>query len=107
MNPDFPTSLAETEVTKMLHLKSLAENISDGFASGPRIIRNPIPGTGNSLPQKRTAPVPAAAPKAAKSPKADVAAKKPAKVKVHYTAGETETDPTSLAQAQLRSDWPM
>ena len=55
MNPDFPTSLPETEVTKMLHLKSLAEQIPDGFASGPRIIRNPIPGTCNSLPQKRSA----------------------------------------------------
>ena len=55
MNPKFPTSLPETEVTKMLHLKSLAEQIPDGFASGPRIIRNPIPGTCNSLPQKRSA----------------------------------------------------
>jgi len=119
MNPDFPTSLAETEVTKMLHLKSLAEQIPDGFESGPRIIRNPIPGTGNSLPQKRPAPETTAAPKAPKtpraakspkavrSPKSPVAAKKPTKVKVHYTTGETESDPTSLAQAQLRSDWPM
>jgi hypothetical protein len=50
MNPDPPTGLSETKVTKLLHLKSLAEKVPDGSASGDRIIRNPLSGTGNSLP---------------------------------------------------------
>ena len=79
MNPDFCTSLADTEVNKLLHPKSRAENIPDGFASGPRIIRNAIPGTCNCLPQKRTA-----------APKATKKATK-AKTKVMYTTRDTES----------------
>ena len=56
MNPDPPTGLSETKVTKLLHLKSLAEIILDDFTTCDRIIRNPLPGTRNSLPQKNAAP---------------------------------------------------
>ena len=73
MNPDPPTSLHDIEVTKLLHLKSMAKRVPDGFATSSRIIRNPLPGIWNSLPQKRVAPTPA--------PKAT---KKTTKPKVHY-----------------------
>ena len=61
MNPDPPTSLPNTEVLKLLNLRNLAENTPDGFSTQPRIIRNPIPGTGNIYPEKdqtRTPPHP-------------------------------------------------
>lgn len=50
MNLDPPTTLPNTEVNKLLNFKSLAENTPDGFSTEPKIIRNPIPGTGNTLP---------------------------------------------------------
>ena len=57
MNPDPRTALAETEVQKILHLHQLATQIPDSFDSGSRILRNPIPGSGNpkipALPKKR------------------------------------------------------
>jgi hypothetical protein len=52
MNHDPPTSLTNTEVLKLLNLKSLAENTPDGFSSETRIIRHPLPGTGNTLPKR-------------------------------------------------------
>lgn len=33
----------------------MAKNIPNGFSSGSRIIRNPLPGTKNILPYKRLA----------------------------------------------------
>ena len=56
MNPNPPTSLANTKVTKLLNMPTLAENTPDGFSTEPRIIRNPIPGTGNVLPRRRSGP---------------------------------------------------
>lgn len=35
INRDPPTSLPNTEVSKLVHLKSLAENTPDGFSSEP------------------------------------------------------------------------
>lgn len=52
MNPDPPTSLPDIEVTKLVHLNSMAEYVRDGFTTCSRIIRNMLPGTGNSLPHK-------------------------------------------------------
>ena len=92
MNPDPSiTSLPDTEVTKLLHLKSMAKNIPDGFASSLRIIRNPLLGTSNILPQKRPAST-------------LQTSKKSPKPRVMYTSGSTESDPNSLAEAQSRSD---
>ena len=54
-NPDPPTSIAETETAKLLKLKALADQTPDGFSTEDRIIRNAIPGTGLTLPAKRTA----------------------------------------------------
>ena len=53
MNPDHPTPLRNTEVIKLLNLRNLALNTPDGFSTYPRIIRNPLPGTGDILPMKR------------------------------------------------------
>lgn len=53
MNPDPCTSLAEKKVNKLLHLQTLAENITDGFSTVPHIIRHALPETGNSFPSKR------------------------------------------------------
>lgn len=47
MNPDPRTVLAETDVKKLLHLQTLANQISDSFDSGTRISRSPVPGFGN------------------------------------------------------------
>jgi hypothetical protein len=58
MNPDLPTSLPNTEVNKLLNLRNLAKNIPDGFSIQSRIIRNPIPGTRNILPRKRSDHIP-------------------------------------------------
>ena len=95
MNPNPPTSLANTEVTKLLNLRALAENSPDGFSTEPRIIRNPIPGTGNFLPRRRLGPNPLN-PKPTKQPK------------IHYTTEflDSISDPTTLNQAMKRSDWP-
>lgn len=122
MNPDPPTGLSETEVSKLLHLKSMAEMVPDGFATGDRIIRYPIPGTGNTLPQKRTAPNPTTNPakRAAKTtatpktprtprttktntpnattPKASTSKASPTrldkgKMKILYTAESLDSDP--------------
>ena len=50
LNPDPRTALADSEVRKLLNLQHLAENIPDGFHSGPRIVRSPVPGSGNPVP---------------------------------------------------------
>lgn len=110
MNPNPPTGQSETEVTKLLHLKSLAEIIPDDFVTCDRIIRNPLPGTGNSLPQKRAAPTPTATP----AKKAHKPATKPrtpklkaTKPKIHYTAESLDSDLETLEEVQSRADWPM
>ncbi len=97
MNPDPPTSLANTEVTKLLNLINLAENTPDGFSTQPRIIRNPLPRTRITLPNKRPQPKPST-PRPPKQPK------------ILYTTESvdsiTESDPTTLDQAMNRPDWP-
>lgn len=97
MNPDPPTSLANTEVTKLLNLKALAENTPDGFSTEPRIIRNPIPGTGNVLPRKRFD----------RNPSTSKPAKQP---RTHYTTESLDSipdsDPTTLNQAMNSPEWP-
>ena len=95
LNLDSPTSLSNTEVIKLLNLQALAENTLDGFSTQPRIIRNPIPGTGNILHRKKSDPIPIN-PKPAKQPK------------IHYTTEFLDSipDPTTLDEAMKRSDWP-
>jgi hypothetical protein len=118
MNHDLPTSLANTEVVKLMNLKALAENTLDGFSSEPRIIRHPLPGTGNTLP-KRKPTYPISQPDPTKRPK------------VHFTVEDTsadvediedrdvhfgqiseptiqhqDSDPTTLKQAMGRPNWP-
>ena len=97
MNPDPPTSLANTEVTKLLNLINLAENTPDGFSTQPRITRNPLPGTRITLPNKKPQPIPST-PRPPKQPK------------ILYTTESvdsiTESDPTTLDQAMNRPDWP-
>ena len=45
LNPDPRTGLADLEVQKILHLRSLAEKLPDAFTNTSRILRNPLPGT--------------------------------------------------------------
>lgn len=54
LNPNTPTSLPNIKVAKLLHIKTMAENIPDGFPSGSQIIRNPLLRTRNILPHKRS-----------------------------------------------------
>jgi len=58
MNPDPCTALADSEINKLLHLKSLAKKLPDGFSNTTRITHNPLPSAGPSplivLPQKRS-----------------------------------------------------
>jgi hypothetical protein len=97
MNPDPPTSLGNTEVHKLLNLRALAESTPDGFSTQPRIIRNPLPGTGNTLPRKRPDPNPPTS-------------QPPKQPKIHYTTesldSTPDSDPTTLDQAMRRPDWP-
>lgn len=51
MNPDPRTSLAETEVAKILHLKRITDETLDGFNDAPRITRVPINEAQNELAQ--------------------------------------------------------
>ena len=90
LNPDPRTALADTEVTKLINLKDLADQIPDGFYSGPRVFRNPLPGTSNVLPTKRLAPL------TFKS------------TKVQQTTFNTEMapDPASLAEVKASPEWP-
>ena len=93
--PDPPTSLPNTEVIKLLNMRALAENTPDGFSSQPRIIRNPLPGTGHILHCKKSKPTPIN-PKPTKQPK------------IHYTTESLDSipDPTTLDEAMKCSDWP-
>ena len=75
----------------------MAESTSDGFSTQPRIIRNPLPGTGNILPKKRSDPI--------------LATSQPFKnPKINYTTESVDSisksDPTTLDQAMTRPDWP-
>ena len=54
LNLDSKTSLADIELTKLLNLKDLADQIPDNFYSNPRVLQNPLPGRGNVLPAKRS-----------------------------------------------------
>lgn len=87
MNPDPPTLLANTETTKLLKLKILAENTLDGYSTDDRIFRNPVLGTCLTLPAKRTPP---------KTP----SRRQPKQPRVNFTAesvnSSLDTDPTIL-----------
>ena len=48
MNPDSPTSLTNTETTKLINLKALVKNVPDGFSTDERIIRTLSPEAGMS-----------------------------------------------------------
>ena len=95
-NPDPRTALPETEVTKLLNLKDLADQVPDGFYSGPRVLRKPLPGTGNILPNKRSA---ASTSNPAKSRRAKTMPK------VFNT--EPASDPLTLDEAKASQEWPM
>ena len=96
MNPDPRTALAETETVKLLQLKDLADQIPDGFYSGPRVLRNPIPGSGNHLPETVT-----------KQTKRQAAStSKPAKVPRTAFNTELAPDPLNLTEAKASPEWP-
>ena len=119
LNPDPRTALADSEVRKLIQLQSLAEKIPDGFQTGPRIVRSPVPGSGN--------PVPATP---AKKQKLDSVPKNQTRTFMHVdhqqvvvpkqppeipwndlesfltTLTNLENDPITLAQAKKRVDWP-
>jgi hypothetical protein len=48
MNPDPRTTLADSEVRKLLDLQALVEKLPDGFNDYSRITRNPLPGAGQT-----------------------------------------------------------
>ena len=112
MNPDPRTALTDTEVRKLLDLQNLATNIPDGFHSGPRIVRSPVPGSGNPVP---VAP-PSKRRKVAKprtsllssttieGQQEDVPWTDPESFLTRLT--NLDTDPSTLEQAKARPDWP-
>ena len=111
--------MANTKVVNLLNLKALAENTPDGFSTEPRVIRHPLPGTGNTLP-KRQPDNPIPQPKPPKRPKAHftiddsfAAAEDIQARDAHFGQSSEpvipqnlESDPTTLKQAMSRSDWP-
>ena len=104
MNPNPPTSLTNTETSKLINLKALAEHVPDGFSTEERIIRSAIPGTGNILPRTETT-----LPQKRPPPKTPTkwAPKQPT---VHFTMesldSSPKTDLTTLNQAKKRKNWP-
>ena len=104
LNPDPRTALADAEVRKLIHLQALAEKIPDGFHSGPRIIRSPVPGSGNPAiqkPVKKRKPNPPQ--KASTSMHADLQWDN---IDVFLSGLSQDVDPTTLIQAQKSPDWP-
>ena len=96
MNPDPRTVLAETETIKLLNLRDLAEQIPDGFYSGPRVLRNPIPGSGNHLPGTTS--------QLAKRQVASTS--RPAKVPRTAFNTKLAPDPLTLTEAKASPEWP-
>ena len=96
LNPDLRTVLADTDVQKLFNLKDLADQIPDGFYSGPRVLRNPLPGTGNVLPTKRST---ASTSRLAKLQRAYTMPK------VFNT--ELVPDPLTLDEPKASEDWSM
>ena len=93
MNHDPPTSLANTESSKLLKLKALADNTPDDLSTEDRIIRNPVPGTCMILPAKRVPP---------KSP----FKQQPKQPRLNFTIETVnpnpDTNPTTMEQAMKR-----
>jgi hypothetical protein len=87
MKPHPWTALAETEVTKLLNLHDLAEQIPKGFFSGPRVLHNLLPETYNILPAKRHAPSTSK------------------RQRMRFTTKVTP-NPLSLAEAKASPEWP-
>ena len=109
LNPDPRTALTDTEVRKLLDLQSLAEKVPDGFQSGPRILRSPVPGAGNPVPSKPTAK------KQKTRAVLHVDHQNPEELsEIPWDDHESfvtrltnlEAEPTSLDQAKKRPDWP-
>lgn len=94
-NPDPRTSRAYSKVIKLFNLKDLADELPDGFYSGPRILRNPLQGTGNTLLVKRSVA------SSSRPPKLQWAATTIPKV----FATEVAPDPLTLLEANASSDW--
>jgi transposase InsO family protein len=126
LNPDPRTALADTEVKKILDLKTLAEKLPDGFTNIPRITRNPLPRTGlaplSIRPKKQPIEKPSKPVKRARvSHHADctiqpeliepdplpctIAEKEHVMAFVHEMA-TPKNDPLTLEQAKSSLDWP-
>jgi len=108
LNPDPRTPLADSEVTKILHLKTLAERLLDEFTNSIRITRNLLLGTGSSpltiLPKKRRSE--ALAPS---EPQTNLVHLKPSDfVQQSFSCDEThlDLDPLTLDEAKSRPNWP-
>lgn len=104
-NPDPCTSLAKTEASKLLHLQALAKKIPDGLCSGPRIIHNPIPSTGNSLPETRATPKQITPRTPRHRPHSPIFTSTTLATDLIDTPLSMYVDPTSLGQARDSLDW--
>jgi hypothetical protein len=120
MNPDPRTTLPDEEVKKLIHLQTIAARIPDSFESGPRILRNPLPGSSSfkpaPIPKKRPAPTPAKT-KSVRKPKVS---KPGPEVHVIDTEPDIQTeieafvtmlthidrDPLTLEEARNTPEWP-
>ena len=101
LNPNPRTALADSEVSKFLHLKSLAKKLPDGFSNTTRITRNPLPGVGLSpitvLPQKRSVD--------SVQPSSKMLQIDP--ISLHSNLSTlSDTDPVTLNEAKSRPNWP-
>ena len=116
LNPDPRTELADSEIQKLLHLKSLAEKLPDGFNNSTRITRNPLPGASPSpitvLPKKHSLKTTLPS---SKTPRTDhvslhsnLSSLSDSDAVLTFVSGITtsSSDPLTLDEAKASSDWP-
>ena len=124
MNPDPRIALTDSEVKKILDLKSLAEKLPDGFTNISRVTRNPLPGAGPApisiRPERQAIESPTA-----KKPKISHLSDAPSLTEqlepepilctppehelvmtFVQTMASLDSDPLTLEDAKASSDWP-
>ena len=127
LNLDPQTALANLEVERLLHFKSFAERLLDGFSSTTRILRNPLPGTSSlplsvllkpALPKERKNEDVAYQPSSHQSHLVQTSHLEPtdsseptasppeSAAPLSSDQSPSDSDPQSLADAKTRSNWP-
>ena len=124
MNPDPKTALTDSELKKILDLKSLAKKLPDGFTNISQVTRNPLPGASPApisiRPERQAIESPTAkkpkishlsdAPSLTEQPQPEPILCTPSEHELVMTFVQTmasiDSDPLTLEDAKASSDWP-